>query len=297
MAVRQPNEEPDDTIATQITQLPGTGETPPGAGPADAEQTPVAEKTDVVKAASKAGAAVAIAVATAPSPTVDRIDQLAAKILAAPAGMSKEIQAELARPARLLPKLRVGANQDLVDEVAIAVRALLLEPPNLDLARRANSGAAQDIRFRSYTPATRMLVGVAILSYFFAFGWLLAGGEILDLQIRDLVGPAVFGWLGSVASIVTRINNFRNVANPLTVGATRPVLGSAFGIFTYLALTSGIVSFANELTPQFYLAVAFVAGFSERFVPDLISQFESETRRESDAATDATVVAQAEIRT
>ena len=249
----------------------------------------------VVKAGARSGDTVAIAVATGPAPETDRIEKLAAMISSAPAGTPKNVQKELARSARLLPRLRAPSNRDLIDEVAISVHALLLDPPNLDLAKQANDGVGRDLRFRTYTPATRMLVGVAILSYFFAFGWLLAGGKILDLEISMLVGPAVFGWLGSVASIVTRINNFRNVANPLTVGATRPVLGSAFGIFTYLALTSGIVTFSTTPSPQFYLAIAFIAGFSEQFVPDLISQFESDNKRSQDGATD-TVTAQAEVR-
>jgi hypothetical protein len=250
-----------------------------------------ARKDGVVTAAARAGDAVAIAVAEAPSPTPDRIDAIAAAILGAPAGTPKEIQSELARSARLLPRLRLSGNNDLVDEIAIAVRAALVDPPNLDLARKANAGVAGDLRFRSYTPATRMLVGVAILSYFFAFGWLLAGGQILGLEIRNLIGPAIFGWLGSVASMVTRINKFRHVPNPLTVGATRPVLGSAFGIFTYLALTSGIVNLGTTLEPTAYFAIAFIAGFSERFVPDLISQFESDNV--NDSATEGVAVATA----
>ena len=120
-----------------------------------------------------------------------------------------------------------------------------------------------------------MMVGVAILSYFFAFGWLLAGGTILGLDVHSLLGPAVFGWLGSVASMVTRINSFRNVEDPITVGATRPLLGAAFGIFSYLALQSGIVTIGGaNPKPELYLAIAFIAGFSERFVPDLIGQVE-----------------------
>jgi hypothetical protein len=253
-------------------------------GKSPAEKEPVsargrgrAEKTTV--AAVRSGNSVAVATVTS-SDQLKRIDDLALLIVSAPSGAKKAVQQELAKAAHFLPRLRSPANADLIPEVEIAVSALLLDPPNLEIAKAANGHVYWDLWRRSYTPAVRMLAGVAVLSYLLALLWLLAGaasgGIVLDIPFGSLVGPAIFGWLGSVASIVTRINKFRDVPNPLLVGATRPVLGAAFGIFIYLALTSGIVTFSQGITNEFYLALAFVAGFSERLVPDLISQFESD---------------------
>jgi len=209
-----------------------------------------------------------------PDPALARIARVAGQIESVPGGVSPQVQEQLARAARLLVSLRLRSNHDLIDELEIAVNALLDEPPNVVLARRAISGVARDIRYRGYSPATRVMVGVGVLSYVFALGWLLLGNDVLGIDVQRLVGPAVFGWLGSAASIVTRINVFRKVENPFIVGLTRPLLGAAFGIFVYLALNSGVITLAGDIGPAFYLTIAFVAGFSERFVPDLISTFE-----------------------
>jgi hypothetical protein len=222
------------------------------------------------------GQVIAVAVAGQDRSLVNaRVDQLAARIRDAKHGGSKAYQGELARVTGFLPRLRMAGNEDLIDEAEIALGALLCDPPSMVLANRTNGSIRWALWSRGYNPATRMMVGVAVLSYFFAFGWLLAGGTILGLDIQSLLGPAVFGWLGSVASMVTRINSFRTVENPITVGATRPLLGAAFGIFSYLALQSGIVTIGGaDPNPELFIAVAFVAGFSERFVPDLISSVE-----------------------
>jgi hypothetical protein len=261
-----------------------------------APQAPQAPATELMTATVVTPDGVASASVPA-RPGPDRIDGLAARIRSVPPGAPPNLQKELARAARMLPRLRLPSNQDLIDEVEIGIDALMSDPPSLELAKRTNAGVARDLQLRAYTPATRMMVGVAVLSYFFAFGWLLAGGTLLDLDVRNLVGPAVFGWLGSVASMVTRINKFKNVPNPITVGATRPILGSAFGIFTYLLLTSGVISLAGTPSGQFYLAIAFIAGFSERFVPDLISQVEDAVTgsKPATAETETTVSAQVNV--
>jgi hypothetical protein len=247
-----------------------------------------------VAAVGPQGQAVAAAVAVAGQDrtlAIARVDQLAARIREAKPGGSKAYQGELARVTGFLPRLRLAGNEDLIDEAEIALGALLRDPPSMVLAGRTNGALRRALWLRSYNPATRMMVGVAILSYFFAFGWLLAGGTILGLDIQSLLGPAVFGWLGSVASMVTRINSFRTVDNPITVGATRPLLGAAFGIFSYLALRSGIVTIGGtDPNPELFIAVAFVAGFSERFVPDLISSVEEVTGgKNADASAEASV--------
>jgi hypothetical protein len=278
---------------------------PSGGGPAaSGAPSPVAETLAAVADPGAVGgtqaAAVAavgpqgqlVAVATAGpdrSVIVARVDRLAARILEAPHGGSKAYQGELARVTGFLPRLRMAGNEDLIDEAEIALGALLGEPPSMVLAGRTNRAIRWALWSRSYNPATRMMAGVAILSYFFAFGWLLAGGTILGLDPQSLIGPAVFGWLGSVASMVTRINSFRTVDNPITVGVTRPLLGAAFGIFSYLALQSGIVTIGGtDPNPELYIAIAFIAGFSERFVPDLISSVEDVTGgRKPDASADA----------
>lgn len=95
------------------------------------------------------------------------------------------------------------------------------------------------------------------------------------------------GTFGGVISILTRIQQFDNPKTqkyedaflPLLIGLIKPFLGGGFAFFIYLLLNSGISPIeikGQSMSRNFYgfLALAFIAGFSERFVPDLISQVE-----------------------
>jgi len=61
------------------------------------------------------------------------------------------------------------------------------------------------------------------------------------------------------------------------LGSYRPVLGAVFGVFTYFLLASHLLQTedpAGERALFFYGAVAFVAGFSERFTKVLVKSVE-----------------------
>jgi hypothetical protein len=61
------------------------------------------------------------------------------------------------------------------------------------------------------------------------------------------------------------------------LGSYRPVLGAVFGVFTYFLLASHLLQTedpAGERALFFYGAVAFVAGFSERFTKVLVKGVE-----------------------
>ncbi len=101
----------------------------------------------------------------------------------------------------------------------------------------------------------------------------------------------ITGTLGGGVSLLTRLQDFDNPKNqkydddllPLLIGLTKPILGGSFAFFILLILNSNI--FPIEIRPSTkgtgddtylygLLAMAFVAGFSERLIPDLISQVE-----------------------
>ena len=99
------------------------------------------------------------------------------------------------------------------------------------------------------------------------------------------------GTLGGAVSILTRLQDFDNPKNqkydddllPFIIGLTKPILGGSFAFFILLILNSNIFPLQIRVNTQdkgngIYLygilAMAFVAGFSERIVPDLITQVE-----------------------
>ncbi len=101
----------------------------------------------------------------------------------------------------------------------------------------------------------------------------------------------ITGTLGGGVSLLTRLQDFDNPKNqkydddllPLLIGLTKPILGGSFAFFILLILNSNIFPIdirrstedkGNDTYLYGLLTMAFVAGFSERLIPDLISQVE-----------------------
>ncbi len=101
----------------------------------------------------------------------------------------------------------------------------------------------------------------------------------------------ITGTLGGGVSLLTRLQDFDNPKNqkydddllPLLIGLTKPILGGSFAFFILLILNSNISPLqirtdngnkGNDTYLYGLLTMAFVAGFSERLIPDLISQVE-----------------------
>src|SRR4029078_10144574 len=113
--------------------------------------------------------------------------------------------------------------------------------------------------------------------------WGLATLWGLDVSKEDLAAgfaAAVAGALGACVSVMWRMTagTFKEDAifgadNLMRLGAFRPFLGSMFGVILYFALQAGVIS--TTFIPDnpgcyFYIFVAFLAGFSERLVPDFL---------------------------
>lgn len=107
----------------------------------------------------------------------------------------------------------------------------------------------------------------------------------VDETIALLVLAGVAGSLGSIVSILTRIKEYEtekytDAVLPIYIGALKPLIGGAFGILLFTLISARLLPLqvADDARPinRWYalFAIAFVAGFSERLVKDIISQTE-----------------------
>jgi hypothetical protein len=88
------------------------------------------------------------------------------------------------------------------------------------------------------------------------------------------------GAVGALVSVMSRMNSNRvsvewefGKDTLRTLGSLRPFVGGVFGLMTYFALKSGLVSLDlgdGEKNFYFYVLFSFAAGFSERLAPDML---------------------------
>ncbi|MCZ8242165.1 MULTISPECIES: hypothetical protein [Microcystis] len=122
--------------------------------------------------------------------------------------------------------------------------------------------------------------------------------EDKDGNFRLLILILMTGTLGGAVSLLTRLQDFDNPKNqkydddflPLSIGLTKPILGGSFAFFILLILNSSISPLqirtdngnkGNDTYLYGLLTMAFVAGFSERLIPDLINQVEKKVTVEA----------------
>lgn len=122
--------------------------------------------------------------------------------------------------------------------------------------------------------------------------------EDKDGNFRVLILILMTGTLGGAVSLLTRLQDFDNPKNqkydddllPFIIGLTKPILGGSFAFFILLILNSNISPLeirggtgdkGNDTYLYGLLTMAFVAGFSERLIPDLINQVEKKVTVEA----------------
>ena len=167
----------------------------------------------------------------------------------------------------------------------------------------------RDNLFHSFKIPTKVLIGLVlalplnwgIMNSFPVNNLLMALPPIINSSnkntedkagnFRLLILILMTGTLGGAVSLLTRLQDFDNPKNqkydddllPFIIGLTKPILGGSFAFFILLILNSNISPLEirgktedNENDTYLYglLTMAFVAGFSERLIPDLINQVE-----------------------
>ncbi len=200
----------------------------------------------------------------------------------------------------LLPDLKKVKDPALVREAKIIAGYLSrddLQPPT---AQRIIGGLVDRLRPFGGVPALHVMFGVLlffaallvidlILSYVWqTASWSLQaatqypGFYIFNVSPWLIIAVGTAGGLGSIVSMLTRVQSFAVFAGTdrrllWMIGAMRPVIGIAFGLFIFAVLQAQILPFNFPEGPQAnfeFVALAFIAGFSERLSRGVISTVE-----------------------
>jgi hypothetical protein len=240
------------------------------------------------------------------SPAAEALSKIHERIAAALAtgndtggALAPDIQRELAHLLGLLPQVAAAGDPLLLGSVDLALSSLLGSSPNVVFARETRLNIAQrlgvypSLRWAltsSPIPAVRVMTGL-LMVLGLALPLLAVTVYLLrahfahlnspDLDLDDLILFGIFGAAGSVVSIMVRIDEFNRWPPDPSIlfltGLFKPIIGFFFAIFVLLTLNSGIVqiSLTAERQAYFFMAICFIAGFSERFARDIATQTES----------------------
>jgi hypothetical protein len=102
-----------------------------------------------------------------------------------------------------------------------------------------------------------------------------------------LIGCVLAGCTGAVVSVMMRITrgtltlDYTMKSMLLPVGVFRPLVGAVFAVAVYVLLSGGLIGAIDVPEDStsalyFFLALAFIAGFSERFAQDMLSTTETD---------------------
>jgi hypothetical protein len=234
------------------------------------------------------------------------------KQLATRNNISEEAQKELACAIRLIGDISttdkpwIRKNLQLLGSIDTALKAALKEPPQIEYARRTlkhvhrrvhpviGAGLWESLkRSMKSSPAAVVVVGLVVTFVVLTFVPLLSRGldlssvtigTFLNINPSVLLLIGIVGALGSIASIMLRIRDsafatYTASSDPwpwLFFGLFKPIVGALFALFIFAVIRSGLlpVKITDATEGWLVLAVAFIAGFSERFATDILSSTE-----------------------
>jgi hypothetical protein len=212
---------------------------------------------------------------------------------------TEEQQQLIAQLINELPYLeRLKGARVNVGQAEVAAAALLAQEPQIELAQKIVQDLERRIKIYQSTfqsvlhgrsPISQLLLGIVVhllllAAILFALAILRRAGT-LDGFEPITVWVLVGGALGGITSLLVRLHDFAILdrwsveADPKVLfftGMLKPVVGIVLALFIWSAFSSGLLSLNLQIaatnTRLFYFALSFLAGFSERFAPDLANR-------------------------
>ncbi len=202
---------------------------------------------------------------------------------------------ERRKASSIAQKIRPTKN-DLKSE---QINCLKIVKGHLDYARQYHARAARLNAERRYSWG--MLAGVFLLIVSaLIFGVLLRRPQIPvpeEMSLLYIFASLICGGVGAAVSVMWRmINGNLTVRHEVgrrtifTVGVFRPITGALFGLLVFALIQSGLLPFTIQ--PEnplfFYSVIGFLAGFSERFAPDMLQMTEKQLQNGAVSSTQKT---------
>lgn len=225
-----------------------------------------------------------------PTDIEQRVNNVRTKLAAA--SLDQPGQVELARLAHVLDDILAQKMYRLVGDVELAAALLTAKQVGGAAAIRKNleSGLGRltpiGILRRNSAPTNvvlgmiTLLIGAAALLTFLVLPNVKPGTTIADMDPTLLILVTVAGALGSIVSMMYRIDQFRDGSSSTSIlffftGLFKPIIGIGSALFVYAILAAKLLAFVQpdaRTQSYFYAALAFVAGFAEHLAPDLIDK-------------------------
>lgn len=203
--------------------------------------------------------------------------------------LSDEVQSLLANLIKAINLAHRSNELHLVCSISIAFNAATAEKPNLILAKEVTNAVMSDLKGGAkFSPPVRVVIGLSFLLYITipSLAYLLPKWmdkeHILSIPTNLFLMVAMFGAIGSIVSIMVRIQDFLNIDTRdnfilYFTGFFKPIIGMSFALFLLALIKSGWVPLViNPATENyFFMAISFIAGFSERFARDIVNNIET----------------------
>ena len=180
---------------------------------------------------------------------------------------------------KTLRLIDTGIHKETVD----VKKTIKIVEQQLEIAKKYHERAAKlSAQFDYFTGTLLGLTFLFLISAVIRFIVAQSGNSIMFIPADILVPILLSGGIGAIISVMSRISSRRLVLDfeasrrILTlVGFFRPIIGAVFGVAIYALLESTLVDSivnmpSNDNRNIFYLIVGFLAGFSERFAPDML---------------------------
>jgi hypothetical protein len=203
--------------------------------------------------------------------------------------MDNKVESELGSLVILSNRAKKYGVERYNDALMFCAACLTSTPPHIKLAMRIRKEMKIRMLFEKLkyritggTPLGRVMLGLAVLVYNppIAMIRISDSSTIFSIPVGRLAGPIALGIIGSIFSILTHISEFSimkfpDPLVPFLTGLLKPMSGIS-ALFIVLVLESKIlpINIPAATATEFYLAISFIAGFSERLVTVVITRAE-----------------------